>query len=252
MKTPLPTLLLTLALALPGCGAFSTPAPEGSHIAPPGRVVVAPLNLSVRAPAELSADTDPVWQALVGYLRGQDRQVAVLDPIDAERLWLETIADLERSGETANLPSTSSEFARRVREQVSYDLLVLPSVVLRRARMRGHEAAWDGVRQQLALPILAHIRQEVDVGAFTTRVNGYRGSLSAASLHVALLWPDGAMAYQGIGGLGLVQEVGGFDTAGRSHWTLEPRADPFGDTGQMLRGVEHAFEARLEQTARAW
>jgi hypothetical protein len=89
----------------------------------------------------------------------------------------------------------------------------------------------------------------LDVGSLDIRFSGYTGSLSAASLHVALLDPAGGLAYEGLGGLALVQEVEPpGDRAGET-WSLRPRPLPFADAEDLAHGVRQTFERRLPRTA---
>ena len=56
------------------------------------------------------------------------------------------------SGPTPDLRTACAGFARRLREQTDYDLLLMPALVLRLARVRHHWAYWDGARRPLDFP----------------------------------------------------------------------------------------------------
>ncbi len=240
MKTPLPALTAVLLLA--ACAAPSGPA--GLEAAAPEarvrRIAVVPLNLSVRAPAELAGKGEPVWQALLAHFESRDAQVEVLSTITAERLWLDAVLGLDLSDREAALKEAQARFARGLAESKTFDLVVFPSVVLRPAKMRDRFAAWDGVRREV--PRAWDVIATGLSGAASSegvQVRGLGGRIAAASLHVSVLRPDGSEAHQGLGGLDLVQQPRR-DDLDRS-WTFEPRPDPFGDPKHLREGVDRAF-----------
>ncbi len=244
--------LLSLMLFLTGLGCATAPDPQPEAVPSLARVLVAPMNLGVRPTSALEADPEPVWQALLAYLSTRDRQIAVLDPIGAERVWLEAVADLEASGEPVELATVSAGFARRVAEEAVYDALLMPSLVVRRARISGRSAVWDGVRRPVEVPAVLLAGAQPDLGpGISTRVTGFSGAMLGASLHVSLLAPDGSVAYEGVGGLDLLQHVAGGSEWGAA-WTLEPRLEPFADDGHLTEGIERAFAPGGRRTARAW
>ena len=75
--------LVLASIALAACATSPPVADAPAEAAPSGfeRVVVAPLNVPVRAPAEVEGKGEPVWQELLGYFQQGDRQVAVLAPL---------------------------------------------------------------------------------------------------------------------------------------------------------------------------
>ncbi len=248
--TATPRRALALALAALAC---ASPGTQDAPTAPGyGRVVVAPLNLGLAAPAELAGGGAPVWNELLHYLRRLDRPLAVLDAPGAGRLWSSARVELEGSGAVVDPRSTASRFAERLAEQVDYGVLVMPSLVVRKARIGGYQASWDGVRRDLplrgSLPIASALQDAVSGVA----VAGYRGSIAAASLYVLILASDGEPLYESLAGLDLIQEIA---QVARIHhapkWSLEPRRDSFADTAGLRQGVERAFERSLPATARA-
>jgi hypothetical protein len=243
---PLRTLLAAVAaLACASAGQPGAPAPR------PDRVVVAPFDLALRTPAELRGREPLVWPELLRYLGTRDRKLAVVDADDAARLWQAAILDLERSGAAREPRAAAAGFARRVADHVDYDVLVLPALVVRRARVGGYHAFWDGVRRDL--PARTPLPLALDEGISGVEFSGYRGSIAAASLYVALFAPDGALLYEGLAGLDVIQEAA---RVARPHdapvWTLAPRRDLFADAAELREGIERAFERRLPRTANAW
>lgn len=194
-----------------------------------------------------------MWSELVAYLRQQDRPLAVLAQADAEHLFGAARAELERAGDGADPRATASRFARLLAAHVDYEVLVMPSLVVRHARVHGYQTSWDGVRRPLPLRSASPIPSAFDAGASGVTVSGYRGRIGAASLYVATLASDGELLYEGLAGLDLIQEVA---QVARPHhapeWSLAPRSDSFADPAGLREGVELAFVRRLPKTAHAW
>jgi hypothetical protein len=70
---------------------------------------------------------------------------------------------------------------------------------------------------------------------------GLRGKVGAASLHVTLLRPDGSLAYEGLGGLDLVQDAKQ-ERAWGGRWVFVEREILFGEPGHVREGVALAME----------
>ena len=244
--------LAIAALAIAACAA--PPGPHGSEAlgVRVNRVAVAPLNLAIRVPEVLAGKGEPVWDELLRRFQVLDKQVSVVSLARAELLWLEATADLDLSDRRAALRTAHSRFARGLAEHRDYDLLIMPSLVLRRARLRSGVASWDGVRRVLHGSTLAFDPGVSD--AFRTPTNvttgGLEGKVGAASLHVVVLRPDGTEQYQGLGGLDLMQKAQRAKTWER-RWTYEERSDPFANAENLREGVERALQAMPRRTARS-
>jgi len=255
VRATITPILAAAALAALACTGAPTPSAEqaattlGSE-----RVLVAPLNLALRVPAELRDVDEPVWHELLRHFQARDRQLTVIAPVDAELVWMEAVAELEQSGATLDLPTASAHFARRLGAQVNYELLLMPSLVLRSARIRGRHAYWDGVRRRL------HVREtpmhgpiiEIGFPGSHPGVWGLSGRVSAASLHVAVLSSDGRFVYQGLGGLDLLQEASLDLRASSDTWQLSLRAAPFAEVAAVRQGIAVAFEREQPRKPYSW
>jgi hypothetical protein len=239
-----------LALAALAALACATPGPEaGTSLPRTRRVAVAPLNLGLRTPPELRGSEAPVWTEILRYLGTQDRTLAVVDASDAVELWSTAAAEVERSGAELEPRAVAARFAQLLTAHADYDILVMPSLAVRRARIGGHHAWWDGARRELPVRSPVPIAPADGLGGVT--ISGYRGSIAAASLYVAILGPDGASLYEGLAGLDVIQEVArGERPRGGSEWTLAPRRDSFADAAELREGVERAFARPL--SAQRW
>ena len=249
---PLPILLCALLAGL-ACASPRTPAAGSAFALGTGRVVVAPLNLGMRTPAELRDLDGPVWDELVDYFRVRDRQVSVVSRDDADRIWTEALEELKRSGAPPGLRSASAHFARLLGERAEYDLLLMPSLVLRRAPVRGRYASWDGVRRKLSAPEPrnGHIT-EIGPPGMHPQVWGLTGTVSGISLYVGAFGPDGGSVYEGLAGLDLLQEATHDRQAFRQTWAVALRRDPLGDADHLRQGVALALERPLPKNSRSW
>jgi hypothetical protein len=234
-----PLLLALSALVFAAC---STPHTLRANEAQDhlSRFVLAPMNLAVRPPAELG-DTDAVWNGLLSYFQRQDRQVALLSPASAERLWREANRNLDTSDRKAALRTASERFARGLAKHREYDALVVPSLVVRPARMHGRYAWWDGVRRLVpnGSRVINTGLREVSYPMNSNTVIGLSGKIAAASIHVSLYRPDGSLIGEAVGGLDIIQEARRDDTG---KWVFELRSDPFANAEHLREGVEIAFE----------
>lgn len=207
---------------------------------------MAPLNVAVRAPADLAGKGEPVWTELLSYFQQQGRQVAVLSPLSAERLWLAAISGLDLTDRQAALHTGYSRFAREVSGHRGFDLLVVPSLVMRPARVSGLHASWDGVQRPVPNAATALRRGIGDLTGPNADLlaGGLTGKVAAASLHVVVLRADGTRVYDGLGGLDVLQEArrenspdGGLRFAARDQ--------PFSNQKWLAEGVQRAFEGPL-------
>jgi hypothetical protein len=255
MTAKITPMLAAAALAVLACAA--APAPTGEQASAAlrfERVLLAPFNLALNAPRELQDIDEPVRYELLRHFQAQDRQVTLIAPVDAELLWTDTVAELQQFGAKLDLTTASSHFARRVAGEVRYELLLMPSLVLRSARVRGRLASWDGVHRRLHVrgPPMNGPIIEIGLPGENPAVWGLTGTVSAASLHVALLSSDGRFVYQGLAGLDLIQEAIPDRRAARETWQLVLRKDPFADVEAVREGIALAFERELPTTAYSW
>jgi hypothetical protein len=243
-------VFLIATLALTACTTSREPSADVGVNAPGSRIVVAPLNLAIRTPEEIRGKSEPVWRELLSYFQMLDRQVTVIEPGSADRLLLEAMLDLDVSDPVSALRIARSRFARALAEHREYDLLVVPSLVLRTGRLRGQYAIWDGVQRVVpnGADMISNELADVVHPPGAIMVMGLRGTIGAISLHVSVLHPDGTHVHEGLGGLDVIQEVRR-DNAWEGRWTFDTRVEPFTEPGHLREGIECAFEhLRLPRT----
>jgi hypothetical protein len=207
-----------------------------------GRVILVPPNLGVRASAEVEPGVEPVWREILSHFAASDQPATALERKSATALWNEVMAEV-RSQPNPDVYQAYALFARRIADQVDYSAIVFPSLVTRAAKVQGQTAAWDGVRRRVALsgtpPVSSMMGSEM-----LTASTGVRGEIAAASLHVAVLTPDGELRFEGAGGLSVLQKVDE-EVPGSRQVAVELRQDAFSDNVELREGVEAAFRRPL-------
>ncbi len=240
------TVLITLLLLwAPASMAIDAIDALGS-----GRVVIVPLNLGVRASSEVEPGVDPVWRELLAHFAAQEQPATALERNSASALWVEVMKEVQSKPEP-DVYKAYAMFARRIADQVDYSAIVFPSLVTRVARVQGETAAWDGVRRRVDLAGNLAGPETVSPVMGTTDLmvtnTGVRGEIAAASLHVAVMSPDGELRFEGAGGLSLLQqfEKEAKSTAPSKKIVVELRPDAFADEGELREGVQAAFRRSL-------
>ncbi len=208
-----------------------------------GRVVLAPVNLAVRAVAELEPGIEPTWRALLAYFASEQEPAIALARKDAGVLWNEVMADEQKAGRGRDLYAAYGHFARRVAEQAEFGSLVFPTLVTHSARVRGRMANWDGVSRPIEVP--GQLSESIDTlrdGKIWLNRHGATGELAAASLHIAVFSPSGELRYEGTGGLVLLQElVAPARQTDEIELTAVMRKDPFAAPDQLREGIRAAL-----------
>ena len=210
-----------------------------------GRVVIVPLNLGVRATTEVEPGVEPVWREILSHFAARKKPATALERRSATALWAEVMAEVSAKP-NPDVYEAYALFARRIRDQVEYSAIVFPSLVTRAASIQGQTAAWDGVRR----PVDLAPRETVGTVMGSDLVvasTGVRGKIAAASLHVAVLSPDGELRFEGAGGLSLLQELDEEKETEKNgaQLAVELRQDAFADPTELREGIEVAFRRPL-------
>jgi hypothetical protein len=234
-------MLLTGALLV---WAPAAPATDASGMLGSGRVVLVPLNLGVRATPEVEPGVEPVWREILSHFAAQKQPATALERKSAGALWNEVMIEVRAQPEP-DVYKAYALFARRIADQVDYSAIVFPSLVTRAARVQGEIASWDGVRRHLELAQPETLGSGIGSDLLVS-TKGVRGEIAAASLHVAVLSPDGELRFEGAGGLSLLQELDKKEEVrGDAQVGVELRQNAFADAAELREGVEAAFRRPL-------
>jgi hypothetical protein len=250
-------LVFALASWIAGCTGAS-PAPvvhvdsSGAQGSGP-RVVVAPLNLPVAAPEEVSDAVPVVERELIEQLRRRGARVAVIYARDAEALWAAAAAAVPPSGDSAaDLRTAAGKFAGALATAEPYDLLLLPSLALREARVSGRIASWDGVKRRIPVRttgVAEDTHTAPDAPVFDTAEgmvasSQWGGRIAGLSLHL-LAYRPGRKPMERWAGLDVVHEtvqVRDTTTGAQSDVELRPRPRLFADTAVLDESIAQGLD----------
>jgi hypothetical protein len=217
-------------------------ASDDAEVLGRGRVVLVPPNLGVRAATEVEAGVEPVWREILQHFAAaQKNHPTALERNSAAALWREVALEV-KANPNADVYDAYALFARRIADQVEYSAIVFPSLVTRAARLSGNTASWDGVRRRVSGGPGDGSNYTPVMGSGMV-VTGVRGEIAAASLHVAVLSPDGELRFEGAGGLALLQQIQPSEES--SEVDLAMRENAFSDAAELREGVEAAFRRPL-------
>jgi hypothetical protein len=140
--------------------------------------------------------------ALVGHLKAHGKTVRVIGFRAGRDLWKSSMKEVRESGEKRNFENAARVYARRISEQLDFDVLIVPSIFIQNAKMRSLTVRWDGAEQKMV----------IEGGINSKRANLYQGnmgtlSVRAASLFVHVLDHDGNSIQTKRSGLELIQHL---------------------------------------------
>jgi hypothetical protein len=236
-------LLLSVALGSVSCARAPGPSAAGTGNGSP-RVAIAPLNLAQDAGPELEDAEKVVAEELARFFQERGARVGVVHRGDAERAWRAVqgaTEDAGSEGDGLDIAAAAFTLALRQHSDFAFDYVLIPSLVLRDARVFGRIASWDGVRRR--------VRPRRASGA--TQAHYFReweGEISGLSLHVLVYEPDGRRVYEGWGGLDLTHDpvVVGNSMSPRPM----PQAEALANAGYVREGVELALRPYLRDARR--
>ncbi len=226
------------------CGAlWACGGPAGTpHTVVFERVVVAPVDLVVEIDLQLDEAAQRVHAEIVRQLQAQPgaRVAEIFEP-EAHALWRECLSIVTSSGELPRTLDTTLEvFARELTHHDDFDLLLVPSLAWRDARIAGHTARWDGVRRRLSLRGLPRSGSSPGANGDFQIVKGL-SETTGLSLHISALTPTGRLVYSGWGGLDLVHDLRLRGRSGSDQTTLVLQPDPLDDPEHVREGVRLAL-----------
>jgi hypothetical protein len=234
---------LALSLLLVGCAGESGPR-ERTVLAGPGQQVslILPLNVSAVLPGELEPYEPIVWEEFQTYLRARGKELKTLSRRTARRLWLESIREVRaptgaRAGSAPGFDEAASVMARKLAERANFAVMIVPSLFVREATLKGRSASWDGVERRVPF-------STTGLGARELAETPLVGVAPAGSLHVAIFDTEGTKVHDALGGLEVLRGVRavGANLSGEPSFKLVPRNDLFENREHVREAVEVAFD----------
>ncbi len=218
---------LLAAVASLGCPA---PGYDPNWRSEAERTLVLPLNLVAAMPEELTGRARHVDRILLDYLAERGKAVRTIGFQDASAAWQAGEEDCRVAAAKGcdRFTRVAAYAAQRLREDHDYDVLIVPYLLLRRARTNGEVASFDGVERPVQVP-----------GYASHGPYRFRGRIRAASLKVFGFSPDGQKLFDGIGGLDVVDRVEASDEPGL--YTIAVRENALRDSDAIREGVARAL-----------
>ena len=189
-----------LAIACAGSGPITDNRLYDDTSADFRTALVLPLNVMAAMPTDLRAGSENVEAALQAYLREHGRNVETMSYSEARRAWRAAVDDCRSQG----LPCDDFEvparlLAMRLRESRVYDLVILPYLRFKLAQNCTEHVHWDGVERPV---------QQAGHGLYPEGPIVLRHvEMRAVSLEIYALTRDGAKAFEGDGGLEVVDRL---------------------------------------------
>jgi hypothetical protein len=238
------TLLLILVLAACGTPGKRSKAELAGELAQ--RMLVLPLNVVTTLPNELEEPSAMVWQELEAYLGSHGKQVQTLSLIDARDLWHESIEQVRMQGESrGGFKAAAKAMTVELAKHSEFDVVIIPSLFITQARMRGRSASWGGVRRTVELG-----GEPLSAGSIVI-TSSLGGTIRGASIHVVVCDAQGIQVHEGSGGLDLLDLI--YITGKESDpiherpFGPQSRLDPFSDPKHINEGVRRAFAPFLSR-----
>ena len=230
--------MITLAVisSLCGCSTLDSRHAPGPRSAPQAtRFAILLPNSLVPVPPELSGATDGVLGLITRYLAAQGRKRGVIDPLEAQRLWLASIAEADESDTVSHdFHGAMKIFAHKLGGPAAFDALVVPSLVYREGRLRNRIVKWDGV-----------VRRLPSVGEDSKPISpSFEASVPVVSLHVMVFSASGELTFENYGGIDLAHSFR-LDPGDEGQLRAELRDPVLGERRFLREGVEAAFDPYL-------
>jgi hypothetical protein len=219
-------------------------------------VVLAPMNLPIALPHDLDEAVPIVQREMIRQLQARGLRVAVIYEPDALALWAAAMGSIERTKDASrDLQAAVRAFAEALRVDSDYQLLVLPSLALREARVSGRMAQWDGVRRRL------DVRSRTASDAADTAADQplfdesgvaaaqhWGGRITGLSLHLLAVREGRRTPLERWGGLDLVHDPVHVRPSGAKSPTTELRlrARLLDDPENVREGVALALDPLLQ------
>ena len=245
--------LVAALVAAPLLGCASAPRTERSVLAgnPARNLLVLPLNVAAILPTELEAARPIVWEELEIYLRAQGKELKTLSLEAARRLWVASIQEARAADARAGYDEAARVMVGKLSRYAAFDAVIAPSLFVRKARIAGRSASWDGVERPLEIEAAERLPADFPL----------EGVAPGASLHAVVLDPQGNKLEEETIGLELLVGVRVIRKRGWSTEeapsadgaTLEftPRTEAFASREHLREGIARALAGFLPPPARA-
>jgi hypothetical protein len=198
------------------------------------------MNLFLSLPSEISEGAAPVQREVLAYLAERDLSIERLGLGPGRTALRRAAAEARRRG----TPDAAREiFVQALAQERSFDVVVMPSLLLHGVQVTDSSGTWNGVRRRLAMlnaPVRATGRAD-DTFAEGVAAGGISGDVMATSLHVMVFSAQGERVFEGMGGLDFIHDIDLAPARQSYHYDLRRKVRLLGDPKLVREGVEIAF-----------
>lgn len=239
-------LVLVVVHSSFGCGTRGPEPPSAAELA--GRdarvVVVAPLNVASSLPVEIEGSAEIVATTLVQYLEEHGKKAQKLNFRGGRELWVVATQQVAETRQKRNFENAASAYAREIRKQVEYDVLIIPTLYLQNVRVRGRVAKWDGAREPI------RIEGSRNLSKMNHTFDRMNADIRAASIMATVIAADGSAIQSENRGLQMIEHVqlhGRKVFANNPSFTIEANSPPLDDAVKIRAGIAGALAPFLPE-----
>lgn len=243
-------VLTLIGVCALGCAWLSRPdntlaAPEHAGATGVKRFLVCAPNTVIALPGEL-ADVTPALRAQIdAYLDLHEREAQWIDLPESRQFWSEAVAEAKQKGAVARAPVF---FAARLDQKYDFDAIVMPSLLVHKARATDGDAVWDGVSRHMELlnRPLRKVGHRQDTFADGVQFGGVSGEVLVTSIHVLVFSREGQRIFEGRGGFAFLNDAD-LGAARRKRTVSYPLRNLSKDIDAMREGIAIAFDPYLPE-----
>jgi hypothetical protein len=189
------------------------------------RVLLAPMNATGTIAEELQPGAEQTFALAVEHLEANGIAVERVPLFRFRNAWTRSFEGVELDPKAPELPSEAiANLAKRLAVEHDFDVLLMPALEIRNARVNQFSQRWDGVSRGW--------KDERMVGGGSTR---WTGDVPAASLRVRVYAATGEEVFDGVGGLDVMFKY----TQGNQMTLVDA---PLSDADHLREGVRIAFD----------
>jgi hypothetical protein len=176
--------------------------------------------------------------ALHNYLAERGKSIEMIGSKDARNAWVDSTRECRSQAEQGcdGFDGAAGVLARRLRDDRDYQVLIVPYLLFRTAKVHLRSAKWDGVARQL----------EVDGSSTDGAVQLDTMTMQAPSLALFAFSSTGEKLFVGVGGLDLAHRLYFGADLSTPHYVrarkLLLRDDLFANASLLREGVSIALD----------
>lgn len=213
---------------------------EPDQVGAPGveRFLMLPLNVAVSLPEEFEKSVPRVSEQMLRYIESHGRQVDSISAYEGHQLWIQSVKQAGVASRlVAGFDSAVVALTKQLAKTRSFDAVVMPSLVFRKAQLSRRTASWDGVKRRIR--IVSYRKSD----SIIRTLSFGDGTITAVSLHIFVFSSDGIRVFESFAGIEVAHEVAVFER----EYQFELREDLLDDDDVLRDGIALAFDPYLPQ-----